>query len=177
MEFWLKVVHIAAMAVWFTGLFLLPRLLLARCTGERDGEDDTFNHLANTLFFRVMTPAAVITVLAGMGLIAWGPEGAWLVMKLVVVALAVLLHLYFGLLMYELGHGRMRHGPLFHRIVGWAPLVLLLTIAALTGAKPRTVGDLPAPPRHASNEAPPAHSVGGPASRPGPSSPRLSSSP
>jgi L-alanine-DL-glutamate epimerase-like enolase superfamily enzyme len=73
-------------------------------------------------------------------------DGAWLVLKLVVVTLAVLMHLYFGLLLYELGQRRDRHGPTFHRVIGWLPLVLLLAIAALTAAKPDTVGTLPPPP-------------------------------
>ncbi len=148
MLFWLKLLHISAMAVWFAGLFFLPRLFVARMRREHDGAADFFNPVANTLFFRVATPAALLTIVLGMALIAYGPTGAWLVMKLVVVALAVLLHLYFGLLLYGLGQGRERHGPWFYRIAGWVPLLLLLAVAALTGAKPETAGNLPPPPSH-----------------------------
>lgn len=146
MYFWLKFFHIVAIAVWFTGLFFLPRLFAARHRGEGDADQAYFNPVANALFFRLATPAAVIAVALGMALIAYGPSGAWLAMKLVLVSLAVLLHLYFGLLLYELGHGRDRHGPAFYRVTGWLPLLLLLAIAALTAAKPQTVGDLPPPP-------------------------------
>lgn len=185
MYFWLKVLHIAAMTVWFAGLFMLPRLFVERCPrasaggdGEdrdpgqdRDPDDDDggrrpprdaaatagaatrtdgdpafFNPVAKTLFFGMATPAAVLTILFGMGLIAYGPTGAWLVMKLVIVAIAVLLHLYVGLQLYELGQGRDIHGPLFYRLLGWVPVVLLLAAAALTAGKPQTVGALPAPP-------------------------------
>jgi protoporphyrinogen IX oxidase len=68
------------------------------------------------------------------------------VMKLVVVALAVLLHLYYGLLLYELGQGNERHGPWFYRLAGWLPLLLLLAMAAITGAKPDSAAGLPPPP-------------------------------
>ncbi len=146
MYFWLKVLHILAMTIWFAGLFFLPRLFVARHRRELDSDDEYWNPVTNTLFFWIMTPAAIVTILAGMVLIAWNPYGAWLVIKLVVVALAVLMHLYFGLLLYELGQDRDRHGPFFYRLVGWVPLVFLLGIAALTGAKPSTVGDLPPPP-------------------------------
>lgn len=146
MYFWLKVLHILAMTVWFTGLFFLPRLFVARHRREIDSDPEYWNPVTNTLFFRIMTPAALVTITLGGILIAWNPSGAWLVLKLVVVAGAVLLHLYMGLLLYELGHGRCRHGPTFFRIIGWVPLVLLLLIAGLTGAKPQTLGDLPAPP-------------------------------
>ena len=98
-----------------------------------------FNKVAKALFFHIATPAAVATIALGMALIAYGPTGAWLVMKLVVVTVAVLLHLYMGVMLYELGQGRDRHGAGFYRVFGWLPWMLLLVIAALTGAKPRIV--------------------------------------
>lgn len=146
MYFWLKILHVSAMVLWFTGLFFLPRLFVARHGGERDAAAGYFNGTANTLYFRLATPAGLVAVATGMVLIAFGPSGAWLVMKLVVVTGAVFLHLYMGLVLYELGQGRDRHGPVFYRALGWAPLLVLLAVAALTGAKPRTVGDLPPPP-------------------------------
>ena len=88
MYFWLKVVHILAMTVWFSGLFFLPRLFVARHRREIDADPTYWNPVTNTLFFRLMTPAALITITAGGLLIAWNPAGAWLVLKLVVVAAA-----------------------------------------------------------------------------------------
>ncbi len=134
------------MAIWFTGLFLLPRLLVARHTEENDGDADVFVPTAGMLYFRIMSPAALVTVTLGMILIAYGPAGAWLIMKLVVVAVAVSVHLYFGVMLYEIEQGKDRHSAWFYRIAGWLPLALLLTVAALTGAKPATVPPLPPPP-------------------------------
>lgn len=151
MYFWWKVLHISAMVLWFAGLFFLPRLFVARHRGERDAAAGYFNATANTLYFRLATPAALVAVGSGMVLIAYGPTGAWLVMKLVLVTAAVFLHLYMGVVLYELGQGRDRHGPMVYRALGWAPLVLVLGIAALTGAKPQTVGSLPPPPAAASD--------------------------
>ena len=149
MYFWLKVLHIAAMAVWFTGLFFLPRLFVAHQRGEIDADRAYFNPAANLLFFRIMTPAALVTTVIGAILMAWNPDGAWLVMKLAVVTLAILIHLYLGVILYQLGQGKPRHGPWFYRTLGWIPLALILAIAALTGAKPDTAGDLPPPPAQA----------------------------
>ena len=166
MYFWLKLLHIAAMTVWFGGLCFLPHLFAARARGGRDGRAAFFNPVANMLFFRLMTPAALITVVLGTVLMAYGPRGAWLVMKLVVVAVAVLVHLYLGVKLYELGEGRQRHGPRFYRLLGWVPVALLLAVAALTGAKPERAGRLPPPPtaaqwHTAEGVARPAHSAGG----------------
>ena len=91
MYFWLKILHVSAMVLWFAGLFFLPRLFVARHRGQRDGAAAYFNVAANTVFFRLATPAALVAVLSGMVLIAFGPSGAWLVMKLVLVPGAVLL--------------------------------------------------------------------------------------
>ena len=57
MYFWLKVVHILAMTVWFSGLFFLPRLFVARHRREIDADRTYWNPVTNTLFFRLMTPA------------------------------------------------------------------------------------------------------------------------
>lgn len=146
MYFWLKMLHVSAMVLWFAGLFFLPRLMVAHHRGERDAASGYFTVVANRIFFRVASPAALVAVATGMTLIAYGPTGAWLVMKLVLVAAVVMLHLYAGLMLYQLGQGRDRHGVAFYRILGWAPLLGLLAIAALTGAKPLTLGDLPPPP-------------------------------
>lgn len=154
MHFWLKFFHIVAMTVWFAGLFFLPRLFVAHRRGEPDADPDYFLPVAKTLFFRVMSPAAVLTIALGLVLIAWAQPGAWLVMKLAVVAMAVLLHLYLGVVLYDMGRDRDRHGPMFHRVLGMVPLVLLLALAALTGGKPATAPPLPAPPGIEAAQAP-----------------------
>lgn len=145
MLFWLKVAHIASMSIWFSGLILLLRLFAARRRGERDARPDFFNPVANRLFFRIATPAGVLTIALGMSLIPWVEPGAWLIGKLVLVALVVLVHLWMGAHLHALGKGQERCPGLLPRLLGWSPLLLLLGIAALTGAKPRSVGDLPPP--------------------------------
>ncbi|MEG3192887.1 CopD family protein [Lysobacter sp. D1-1-M9] len=149
MYFWLKFFHIAAMTVWFTGLFFLPRLLAARHRAEADADRAHFVPIAGMLFFRIMSPAGLVTIALGMVLIAYGPIGAWLILKLTVVALAVAIHLYLGVAMFELEQGRDRHNAGFYHVLGWVPLLLLLMLVALTAAKPETVPPLPPPPLHA----------------------------
>jgi len=153
MQFWLKVAHIASMSVWFTGLMLLLRLFASRRRGERDARPDFFNPVANRLFFRIATPAGVLTIALGMALIPWVQPGAWLLAKLVLVAAVVLVHVWAGAQLHALGKGKRRLGKLLPTLLGWTPLLLLLAIAALTGAKPRGLEGVP-PPGEATADAP-----------------------
>lgn len=137
--FWLKVFHIAAMTIWFTGLFFLPRLFVARARGEDDADTDHLNEIGKTLYFGIMTPAGVVTIGLGLALIGFGFDGVWLPLKLVLVSLLAVLHMYNGLMLLDLTHGHSRHGATFYWVLNWLPLVLLVGIAALTAAKPQTL--------------------------------------
>lgn len=140
MHFWLKFFHIAAMAIWFTGLFFLPRLFITNAREGASTDEGDLEAIGRTLFFGIMTPAGVVTVALGIALIAYGFDGPWLPAKLVLVAVAVLLHVYLGQLLLDLGRGHARHGAFLYRVLSWGPLLLLLGIAALAAAKP---GSLP----------------------------------
>jgi protoporphyrinogen IX oxidase len=137
--FWLKVFHIAAMTVWFTGLFFLPRLFVAMARGARATDVEHLKETGKTLYFRIVTPAGLLTIGFGLALIGFGFDGVWLPFKLVLVSLLAALHLYNGLMLLDLIHGRSRHGVTFYRVLNGLPLVLLLCIAALTAAKPATL--------------------------------------
>lgn len=134
MYFWLKLLHIAAMAVWFTGLFFLPRLLFAPAGTAREPARP---EPGRTLYFGVMTPAAFATIVLGILLLARGFEGAWLPAKLTLVSIAVLLHVYYGKLLLE--PRQRRSAAPGHALLIWLPLPLLLAIAALAAAKPDTL--------------------------------------
>jgi len=137
--FWLKVLHIVAMTVWFTGLFFLPRLFIAKARGGHGDDVEHLNVLGKTLYFSVLTPAGIATVGLGLALIGFGFQGIWLPLKLVLVSGLVMLHLYYGGLLLDLTHGRTRHGLTLFHALNWLPLALLLAIAALTAAKPQTL--------------------------------------
>ncbi len=146
MYVWLKIFHISAMAIWFAGLCFLPHLLVARHRGSADADPDFFNPVTNTLYFRVMTPAGVLTVFFGMLLLWSVPVGAWLVLKVTLIMVVVFIHLYLGVLIYEMGEGRDRHDAAFYRVLGWVPILVAMVLLALTAAKPVTFAGLPEPP-------------------------------
>jgi protoporphyrinogen IX oxidase len=137
-----KTLHLAAVGVWFAGLFLLPQLMAARAHAEPESDDDYFVPMGRRLYFRVMTPAAVIAVMIGGGLIVFTQYGAWLPAKLVLVALALGIHTYLGLALFDLSNGRSRHGPWLFRTLGWMPLLLMIGIIGLSSVKPLTLAPL-----------------------------------
>lgn len=134
MHFWLTLLHIAAMSVWFSGLFFLPRLVLAE--GREAATQQRARALGRTLFCAVMTPGAVATILLGIALVGQGFRGAWLPAKLLLVALAVLLHVYFGQRLFGAASSPHPSRRMLDRALAWLPLPLLLAIAALAAGKP-----------------------------------------
>lgn len=138
----LKSAHIAAVAVWFAGLFLLPQLLASHA--REDSDDDYFVPLGRRLYFHLMTPAAALAVVLGTGLIVVAQPGAWLPAKLALVGLALGLHVYVGLALFDASNGRRRHGAGLFRLLAWLPLAVAVGILALTAVKPMTLAPVDA---------------------------------
>jgi protoporphyrinogen IX oxidase len=137
--FWIKVLHITAMTVWFAGLLFLPRLLIAHARAAAPEDAPHLRALGQTLYFRVMTPAALLMTGLGLALIAFGFDGVWLPLKLVLVSGLVVLHLHYGQRLLAIEDGSRSQPVLRLRLIQWAPLLGLLAIAALTAAKPPTL--------------------------------------
>lgn len=106
----LKALHISALAVWCAGLILLPVLmqLHGRHAEMRSQAGFTeFRWLTHYSYTRVVSPAAVITVAAGTGLIFAGTViDLWMMAKLVAVTGMVLVHAWLGHLIVLAGEGR-----------------------------------------------------------------------
>lgn len=106
----LKAAHIIAFTLWMAGLLLLPVLMQAR---GRHPEMQTqpgfaaFRWLTHYAYTAVITPAAVVAIVAGTILIfAQDVLVPWMLAKLVVVAGLVLLHAWFGNLIVKVGEER-----------------------------------------------------------------------
>lgn len=108
-----KGVHIAAIVLWTAGLIALP-LLLAQHDPEHGQQDyqriRRFSHYGYT---HLLTPAAVIAVAAGTGLLflseAFVP---WMFAKLALVGALGALHAWIGKLVIRMGeHRNLRQPP------------------------------------------------------------------
>ena len=139
---WLKAFHIVFVVTWFAALFYLPRLFVYHAMLDADDErgDARFKTMERKLFRGIMTPSAVLTVLSGAALMAgygsivayWG----WLHVKLVLVALLIVYHVWCYFLLRDFARNANRHGHVWYRLFNEAPTVLLLAIVILAVVRP-----------------------------------------
>ncbi len=136
MALFLKLLHISFVSIWLAGAVYLP--VIFRLHRRAHGTESTgrYIELARRLYFELMTPSAVIAVVLGTWLIFFGFEGGWLPVKLALVLLLALFHLYCGRLLLLLEKGQMAHRAGFLGLLAMAPVPLLLAIVALAVTKP-----------------------------------------
>jgi len=134
---WIKSFHIIFMVTWFAGLFYLPRLFVYHAMSGDRPSIDRFKIMEQKLFFGIMTPGALLTVLSGAWLwLGFGFHGGWLTAKLALVAALIGYHGYCGKLMFDFKRDRNRHGHLFYRWLNEVPVVLLIAIVLLVELQP-----------------------------------------
>ncbi|GAB7562019.1 CopD family protein [Methylobacillus methanolivorans] len=134
---WIKAWHIIFMVTWFAGLFYLPRLFVYHAQTEDKVGSDRFKIMERKLFFGIMTPGAVLTILFGLWLWhGYGFSGGWLHAKLTLVALLIAYHLYCGKLLFDFKHDRNRHGHVFYRWLNELPVLALIAVIILVVVKP-----------------------------------------
>jgi putative membrane protein len=134
---WIKSFHIIFMVTWFAGLFYLPRLFVYHAMSEDRTSIERFKIMERKLFFGIMTPGAVLTVVFGVWLwLGYGFGGGWLTAKLVLVVVLVVYHVYCGKLMLDFRHDRNRYGHVFYRWLNELPVLLLIAIILLVELQP-----------------------------------------
>ena len=135
-----KTLHIVFMVSWFAGLFYLPRLFVYHAMAAPDDRvgNERFRTMERKLYYGIMTPAAVLTIVFGLWLwLGYGFSGGWLHVKLALVLVLVVFHVYLGRLMRDFAQGRNRHGHVYYRWINEIPaLPLLVAIVWLVVAKP-----------------------------------------
>lgn len=134
---WIKALHIIFMVTWFAGLFYLPRLFVYHAQSSDRVSLERFKVMERKLFFGIMTPGAVLTVVFGTWLwLGHGLGGGWLLPKLVLVAVLIAYHVYCGLLLLDFKHERNRHGHVFYRWLNELPVLILIAVVLLAVLKP-----------------------------------------
>lgn len=135
---WTKAFHIIFVVTWFAALFYLPRLFVYHAMTKDEISNTRFKLMERKLFFGIMTPSAVLTL--GSGILLWNLWGwispAWLSIKLSLVALLLVYHVWCGVLLFHFKHDRNQHSHVWYRWFNEAPVLALIAIVILVVVKP-----------------------------------------
>ena len=134
---WIKSFHIIAMVTWFAGLFYLPRLYVYHSQSNDPVSIERFKIMERKLFFGIMTPGAVLTILFGIWLwLGYGLTGNWLYAKMLLVGLVIIHHAwcYFALKAGQRDQNRRSH--VYYSWMNELPVFYLGGIVILVVVKP-----------------------------------------
>ena len=138
---WVKAFHIIFMVTWFAGLFYLPRLFVYHAAAEDEISNERFKVMERKLFYGIMTPGGILTIIFGIWLLfagAWEAfsSSGWLHIKLFLVALLVGYHVYCRKLLLDFKHDRNTRSHVYYRWFNEAPVLVLVAIVILVVVKP-----------------------------------------
>jgi putative membrane protein len=136
---WLKALHIIFMVTWFAGLFYLPRLFVYHAMSDDQPSLDRFKIMERKLFFGIMTPGMVLTLVFGLWLMFSGDyiDQLWLQIKLGLIAVLVVYHIYCGKLLSDFKHDRNARSHVFYRWFNEFPVLILLAVVFLAVLRPQ----------------------------------------
>ncbi|MCB1815996.1 MAG: protoporphyrinogen oxidase HemJ, partial [Candidatus Competibacteraceae bacterium] len=130
---WLKALHIISMVTWFAGLFYLPRLFVYHAMSEDQASIDRFKIMERKLYAGIMTPSMIATLLFGLWMLwdyAWAAYGnmGWLHVKLCLVGILVIYHLWCGRLLKTFKNDKNQRSHIWYRWFNEAPVIVLIAI-------------------------------------------------
>jgi putative membrane protein len=135
---WLKAFHVVFVVTWFAGLFYLPRLFVYHAAATDPVSIERFILMERRLF-AIMSVGAVLAASLGLALILSSPaylSAPWLQLKLLLVALLIIYHLWCYRLIAALALRRDVHSPRWFRWFNEVPSLLLIAIVILAVVKP-----------------------------------------
>jgi protoporphyrinogen IX oxidase len=139
MYLWLKALHVIAVISWMAGMLYLPRLFVYHAASKPGSEQaETFKVMEGRLLKFIMTPAMIVTWLAGIALVVLGQwmGSGWFHAKLALVLVMTVMHGLFSHWATEFAYDRNTHTQKFFRIVNEIPTILLIVIVILAVVKP-----------------------------------------
>ena len=139
MFLWIEAFHIIFMVTWFSGLFYLPRLFVYHTLANDEISIARFKIMERKLYYGIATPGAVLTLFMGLWMLHLVPaymHMMWLHVKLSLVFLLVIYHVYLGILVRTFRKDQNKHGHVFYRILNEIPILFLVLIVILVVVKP-----------------------------------------
>ena len=138
---WYKALHLIFMVTWFSGLFYLPRLFVYHAMSDDKISIDRFKIMEKKLFYGIATPGGLLTIIFGFCLLLsngmTGYSGQlWLSLKMILIAVLVLYHIYCFSLLQDFKYNRNKHTHIWYRWFNEVPVLILVGIVLLAVIKP-----------------------------------------
>ena len=137
---WIKSLHIIAVITWMAGIFYLPRLFVyhVQAIAENDERGDArFKIMERKLFWGIMTPSAILTIVFGAWLwLGYGITGKWMMWKLLIVLALVVFHAVCWWHMLAFRAGGNTYTERYFRVMNELPVFALFAIVFLVVVKP-----------------------------------------
>ena len=136
-----KAFHVIFMVTWFAGIFYLPRLFVYHAMASDAISLERFKIMERKLYWGIMTPSAVLTLISGLWLLhdyawqAYKTQG-WLHAKLSLIVLLFIYHGYLYQCLKRFKANQNQRGHVFYRVINEIPVLLLAAIVILVIVKP-----------------------------------------
>jgi len=146
-----KIIHIVGFVAWFAGLFYLVRMFVYHTEAfdhdspKREILTEQFNTMEWRVYKIICNPAMMITWTFGLLMIyvygyAWFALSIWLHIKIALLILLTIYHVYCKRLILKLAAGKTGFSSTQFRLFNEVPTLFLITITALAvfknGANP-----------------------------------------
>jgi len=136
---WVKVFHIMMMTSWFAGLFYLPRIFVNHAMTDDEAVHQRLALMERKLY-RFVTPMMVLTIVLGFTLAynQWDyfSHELWFWLKVGVVALLVIYHLYCGHLVKVFAQRNNARDHVFYRFFNEIPVLGLIAALIFVVVRP-----------------------------------------
>ena len=138
---WYKALHLIFMVTWFSGLFYLPRLFVYHVMSDDKISIDRFKLMEKKLFYGIATPGGLLTIIFGFcllvsnGMTSYSGQ-LWLSLKMILIAVLVLYHIYCFSLLQDFKYDRNKHTHIWYRWFNEVPVLILVGIVLLAVIKP-----------------------------------------
>lgn len=137
---WIKAFHLIFMVTWFSGLFYLPRLYVYHTQATDEISNARFKIMERKLYYGITTPGGVLTLIFGFWLLSLNwieyMQMPWFHIKMILVFLLAIYHVYLGKLLYDFKRNHNKHGHVFYRWLNEVPVIFLFGIILLAIIQP-----------------------------------------
>lgn len=137
---WVKAFHIIFMVTWFAALFYLPRLFVYHASSDDEISNERFKIMERKLYYGIAAPGAIITIGLGFWLIhLMGYQVLsflWLQLKLGLVGILIVYHLYCGKLLKDFKNDSNSHSHVWYRWFNEFPVLVLIAVILLVELQP-----------------------------------------